>query len=105
MPRFLRQRRRYYESVRLPVSAQRVISVVPHDASPSATTLTAPTGSPGSRDWPFVRDAAHDPGGASPPRFTAVHMLPSAAGTASASTTFTLSGLPTRTLHDPCLRF
>ena len=32
-------------------------------------------------------------------------MLPSATGTASASTTFTLSGLSARTPHDPCLRF
>jgi len=32
-------------------------------------------------------------------------MLPSATGTASASATFTLSGLSARTPHDPCLRF
>src|SRR5438093_245264 len=32
-------------------------------------------------------------------------MRPSATGTASASTTFTLSGLSARTPHDPCLRF
>jgi len=52
-----------------------------------------------------VREAAFDPGGASPSRIATAHILPSATGTASASTTFILSGLTARTPHDPCLRF
>ncbi len=54
---------------------------------------------------PFVRDAVHDPGGASPSRIATAHVLPSTTGTASASTAFTLSGLTLRTPHDSCLRF
>src|SRR5690349_11052020 len=32
-------------------------------------------------------------------------MLPSMTGKISASATFNISGLPSRTLHNPCLRF
>jgi hypothetical protein len=104
-PRSLRRRHRYYEPVRLPTSARWSTPVCPCAPPPSATIPTAPVGSPGSRCWPFVREAACDPGGASPSRVATAHILPSATGTASASTTFILSGLPARTPHDPCLRF
>jgi hypothetical protein len=66
---------------------------------------TDPVGPPGSRRRPFVRDAIHDPGGASPSCVTTAHTWPSTTGTVSASTTFSLSGLTFRTPHDPCLRF
>jgi hypothetical protein len=52
-----------------------------------------------------VRDAIHDPGGASPSCLTTADTWPSTTGTVSASTTFSLSGLPFRTPHDSCLRF
>jgi hypothetical protein len=104
-PRRLRRLHRYYGPVRLPTSARRVAPVCPCDIPPSATIPTAPVGSPGSRRWPFVREAALDPGGASPSRLATAHMQPSASGMASASTIFTLSGLTARTPHDPCLRF
>jgi hypothetical protein len=104
-PRFLRRRHRYYRSVRRPISAQWSTPVCPRASPPSVTTPTAPIGPPGSRRWLFVREAACDPGGASPSRLATAHMRPSATGTASASTTFILSGLSARTPHDPCLRF
>ena len=96
---------RYYEQVRLPTSARLATSVFPRDASPSATVPTDPVGPPGSRRRPFVRDVIHDPGGASPPGMMAAYTWPSTAGTVSASTTFSLSGLPFHTPHDSCLRF
>ena len=104
-PRYLRRRHRYYGPVRRPTSARWDALVCPRVSPPSVTPPTVPIGPPGSRRWPFVREAALDPGGASPSRIATAHMLPSATGTASASTTFTLSGLPARTPHDPCLRF
>lgn len=67
--------------------------------------LAAPAGPPGSRRRPFVRDAIHDPGGASPSCVAMAYIWPSTTGTVSASTTFTLSGLSFHTPHDPCLRF
>jgi hypothetical protein len=87
-PRFLRRRHRYYRSVRRPISAQWSTPVCPRASPPSVTTPTVPIGPPGSRRWLFVREAACDPGGASPSRLATAHMRPSATGTASASTTF-----------------
>ena len=104
-PRHLRRLLRYYGPVRLPTSARCAAPVSPCGRPPSATIPTAPVGSPGSRRWPFVREAALDPGGASPSCLATAPMQPSATGTASASTIFTLSGLTARTPHDPCLRF
>jgi hypothetical protein len=49
--------------------------------------------SPRFRRDPFARDVAYDPGGASAPRMTAPHILPSATVIASASATFGLSWL------------
>ena len=104
-PRLLRRLHQYYEQVRRPTSARRVTSVFPRDASPPAAMPTAPVGPPGSRRRPSVREAIHDPGGASPSCVTTAYTWPSTTGTVSASTTFTLSGLSFRTPHDPCLRF
>src|SRR5438132_5163797 len=104
-PRFLRRRHQYYRSVRRPISAQWSTPVCPRASPPSVTTPTVPIGPPGSRRWLFVREAACDPGGSSPSRVATAHIRPSATGTASASTTFHLSGLSARTPHDPCLRF
>jgi len=83
----------YYESVRLPASARCGAPVVPRNAPPSGTSPTDPAGPPGFRRCPFVRDAAHDPGGATPSRLSTMHMLPSWTGTHSASTTFSISRL------------
>ena len=95
----------HYEQIRLPTSARFAASVFPRGEPPSATMPTVPVGPPGSRRRPFVRDAIHDPGGASPPCMTAAYTWPSTAGTVSASTTFSLSGLSFHTPHDSCLRF
>ena len=101
-PRLLRRLHQYYEQVRRPTSARRVTSVFPRDASPPAAMPTAPVGPPGSRRRPSVREAIHDPGGASPSCVTTAYTWPSTTGTVSASTTFTLFGAifphPTRPL-------
>src|SRR4029453_11768653 len=122
-PRLLRRLHQYYEQVRLPTSAptpplvfplwegppptpaRPPTSVFPRGEPPSATMPTDPVGPPGSRRRPFVREAIHDPGGASPSCITTAYTWPSTTGTVSASTTFSLSGLSFRTPHDPCLRF
>lgn len=104
-PRFLRRPHRYYESVRLPASARRSTLLSPRAAPPPPTIATDPAGPPGFRWQPFERDAVHDPGGASPSRIATAHTRPSTTGTVSASTTFTISGLTTRTSLNPCLRF
>jgi len=104
-PRFLRRHHRYYEPVRLPASARRGALFSPRAAPPSLTSATDPAGPLGFRRQPFERDAVHDPGGASPSRITTAHTRPSTIGTVSASTTFTISGLTTRTSFNPCLRF
>jgi hypothetical protein len=49
--------------------------------------------SPRFRRDPFIRDVASDPGGATVPRVTAPHMLPSAVATASAPATSRISWL------------
>ena len=49
--------------------------------------------SPRFRRVPFLRDAVFDPGGASAPRVTVPHMLPSALLTASASASLLFSWL------------
>ena len=67
-PRCLRRHQRYYEPVRFPTSAQRIASVVPRFAPPSATIPMDPVGPPGFRERPFARDTVHDPGGATPSR-------------------------------------
>src|SRR4029453_18697211 len=104
-PRLLRRLHQYYEQGRPPPSARLATSVFPRGEPPSATMPTDPVGPPGSRRRPFVRDAIHDPGGASPSCITHAYTWPSTTGTVSASTTFSLSGLSFRTPHDPCLRF
>ena len=103
--RCLRRFHRYYEPIRLPASARRCAPVFPCATPPTVTTPSDPAGSPGFRCRPFVHDAVLDPGGATPPRMTAAHMLPSCTGTHSASASFNLSGLTCCTLHDSCLRF
>src|SRR5262249_15340425 len=104
-PRFLRRLHRYYGPVRLPASARHSTMVTPCAVPPSADSPMDPAGSPRFRERPFVHETVHDPGGASPSRVATVHITPSTKGPVSASTTFILSGLNTRTLHNPCLRF
>ena len=104
-PRCLRWLHWYYEPIRLPVSARRCTPVFPRASPPAATIPPDPTGPPGFRCRPFVRDAVLDPGGATPPRIALAHMRPSRSGTRSASAVFSISGLTCHTLHDLCLRF
>jgi hypothetical protein len=99
-PRFLRRHHRYYESVRLLASARHSTLLSSRAAPPSLTGATDPAG-PGFQRQPFERDAVHDPVGASPSRITTAHTRPSTVGTASASTTFTISALTTRTCSTP----
>ncbi len=84
-------------------SAQRFSS--PSRSAPIGDHTDGPGRASGFRRRPFVRDAVHDPGGASPSRLTTMHTRPSTDRTVSASATFHLSGLTIRTPHDPCLRF
>ena len=72
---------------------------------PATRSPQAPVGSPVFRRRPFVREAAHDPGGARSSRITMISMLPSLTGTNLASATVYLSRLTYRSPHDPCLRF
>jgi hypothetical protein len=95
----------HYEPIRLPASARRYAPVFPRVLPPTVTMPSDPAGSPGFRCRPFIHDTVLDPGGATPPRITVLHMLPSCTGTHSASAIFGLSGLTCRTLHDSCLRF
>ena len=104
-PRFLRRLHRYYEPVRLPVSARNRALVFPRSAPPPATKLADPTGSPGFRRRPFARGTVLDPGGASPSRVSTAHTRPSLKGNSSASAIFKISRLTTRTPCNPCLRF
>jgi hypothetical protein len=103
--RFLRRRHRYYEPVRLPTSARMTAPAAPRRPPPPETNPTDPVGPLMFRCSPFVREAAFDPGGASPSRISTVHMLPSCLGN-----TLGLRDLPpfeaqSRTPHDPCLHF
>src|SRR5271166_5737600 len=59
----------------------------------TAYALRSDVRSPRFRRDPFLRDVAFDPGGASAPRMTAPHILPSATVNASASANFGLSWL------------
>jgi hypothetical protein len=59
----------------------------------AATPPRSNAGSPRFRCDPFVRDVAIDPGRASAPRITVLHILPSTIPTVSAPTMFCLSRL------------
>ena len=78
--RFLRRLHRYYEPVRLPTSARMAAPAVPCRHPPPETNPADPVGPLRFRRWPSIRDAALDPGGATPSRMAMAHMLPSLDG-------------------------
>lgn len=79
--------------------------VVPRFAPPSATNPTDPVGPPGFRAWRLVRDAVLDPGTAAPSRdCDDAHAAFTVAEQLGLCGQF-ISGLTTRTSHEPCVRF
>jgi hypothetical protein len=91
--RVLRRRHRYYEPVRLPTSARMAAPATPRHPPPPETNPAAPVGPLMFRRMLFVRDAAFDPGEATPSRVATAHVLPSRLGTLSAFAIFHISRL------------